>query len=86
MSELLPPELTLSAFFVSFQTSKLSLAGRVPSDQRTQLTKFNDDLKQARVNEEKLFDVVNAAQSSTAPGAAITTWNFTCDLKVSDTE
>ena len=86
VSELLPPELTLSALSVSFQTSKLSLSGRAQSDQRGQITKFNDDLKQARVNDERLFDTVNAAQSLTAPGAATTTWNFTCELKMSDTE
>ncbi|HYV32667.1 MAG TPA: hypothetical protein VEO53_16375 [Candidatus Binatia bacterium] len=86
VSELLPPELTLNALSVSFQTSKLSLSGRAQSDQRAQITKFNDDLKQARVNEEKLFDTVNPALSQTAPGAATTTWSFTCDLKMSDTE
>jgi len=62
------------------------LSGRAQSDQRGQITKFNDDLKQARVNDERLFDTVNAAQSLTAPGAATTTWNFTCELKMSDTE
>jgi hypothetical protein len=86
VSELLPPELTLSALSVSFQTSKLSLSGRAQSDQRAQITKFNDDLKQARVNEERLFDTVNPALSQTAPGAATTTWSFTCDLKMGDTE
>src|SRR5206468_9267289 len=78
VSELLPPELTLNAFSVSFQTGKLSLNGRAQSDQRGQITKFNEDLKQARVNEGRLFDAVDAAQSSTAPGAATTTWFFTC--------
>jgi len=86
VSELLPPELTLSAFSVSFQASKLSLSGRVQSDQRGQITKFNDDLKQARVGEEKLFEEVSPAISQTAPGAATTTWLFTCDLKMADTE
>jgi len=86
VSELLPPELTLSTFSVSFQSSKLSLSGRAPSDQRAQITKFNDDLKQARVNEEKLFEAVNPAVSQTAPGASTTTWSFTCDLKVGDAE
>ena len=86
VSELLPPELTLSAFSVSFQTSKLSMSGRAQSDQRGQITKFNDDLKQARVNDERLFDEVNPALTQTAPGAATTTWSFTCDLKMGDTE
>ena len=86
VSELLPPELTLSALSVSFQTSKLTLSGRAQSDQRGQITKFNDDLKQARVNEERLFDDVNAPQTQTASGATTTTWSFTCDLKLSDTE
>jgi hypothetical protein len=86
VSELLPPELTLNQFSVSFQSGKLSLSGRAQSDQRGQITKFNDDLKQARVNEEKLFDEVNPALTQTAPGAATTTWSFSCDLKLSDTE
>jgi hypothetical protein len=86
VSEMLPPELTLSAFSVSFQASKLSLSGRVQSDQRGQITKFNDDLKQARVGEERLFEEVNPAISQTAPGAATTTWSFTCDLKMAETE
>ena len=83
---MLPPELTLNSFAVSFQSSKLTLSGKAQSDQRGQITKFNDDLKQARVNEEKLFDTVHSAQSQMAPGAATTTWNFTCDLKMSDNE
>ena len=86
VSELLPSELTLSTFSVSFQSSKLSLSGRAQSDQRAQITKFNDDLKQARVNDERLFDTVNPALTQTAPGAATTTWSFTCDLKAGDTE
>ena len=86
VSEMLPPELTLNSFAVSFQSSKLTLSGKAQSDQRGQITKFNDDLKQARVNEEKLFDTVHSAQSQMAPGAATTTWNFTCDLKMSDNE
>jgi len=86
VSEMLPPELTLSSFSVSFQAGKLTLSGKAQSDQRGQITKFNDDLKQARVNEEKLFDTVNPAQSQTAPGATTTTWSFTCNLKMADTE
>ena len=86
VSEMLPPELTLSTFTVSFQTSKLSLSGRAQSDQRAQITKFNDDLKQARVNEEKLFDAVNPPLTQTAAGATTTTWSFTCDIKLADTE
>jgi hypothetical protein len=86
VSELLPPELTLTSFSVSFQSSKLTLNGRAQSDQRGQITKFNDDLKEARANEERLFDAVSAVSSQTAPGAAITTWGFTCDLKIGDIE
>jgi hypothetical protein len=86
VSELLPPELTLNTFSVSFQTSKLTLTGRAQSDQRAQIIKFNDDLKQARVNDEKVFETVPPAQTQTPAGASITTWNFTCDLKMADTE
>src|SRR5204862_6740189 len=68
VSELLPPELTLGTLSVSFQSSKLSLSGKAQSDQRGQIIKFNDDLKQARVNDEKLFDEVNQAVTLTAPG------------------
>jgi len=42
--------------------------------------------KQARVNDERLFDAVNAPPTQTAPGAAITTWSFTCDVKLGETE
>jgi hypothetical protein len=86
VSELLPPELTLSAFSVSFQSSKLTLSGRAPSDQRGQIIKFNDDLKQARVNDEKLFEAVDAPATLTAPGATTTTWSFTCNVKLNDTD
>jgi len=86
VSELLPPELTLGSFSVSFQTSKLTLSGRAQSDQRAQILKFNDDLKQARVNDEKLFEVVSPPLTTTAPGAPTTTWSFTCDLKMADIE
>ena len=86
VSEMLPLELTLNQFVVSFQSGKLTLSGRAPSDQRAQITKFNDDLKQARVNDEKLFDAVDPAGSQTAPGASSTTWSFTCNLKASDIE
>jgi hypothetical protein len=86
VSELLPPELTLSSFAVSFQASKLTLSGQAQSDQRGQIIKFNDDLKQARVNDEKLFAEVNQAGTVTAPGAPTTTWSFTCDLQMLDTE
>ncbi len=86
VSEMLPPELTLSTFAVSFQTSKLSLSGRAQSDQRAQITKFNDDLKQARVNDEKLFETVDPPVTQTAAGATTTTWSFTCNVRLSDTE
>ena len=86
VTETLPSDLTLSQFAVSFQSSKLILSGKVPSDQRAQVIKFNDDLKQARVGEEKLFDEVKPPLIQTAAGAPTTTWSFTCDVRLSDTE
>src|SRR5262249_33604487 len=57
-SELLPPELTLTAFSFS-RGEKLTLRGEVSVEDQSQVTKYNTDLSSARVAGSLLFARVN---------------------------
>lgn len=88
VSEKLPTDLTLVSF--QFQKGqKLLLSGTAPSDQSTQITDYNEDLRKMKVDGQKLFSKVGPPtwQSRAAVGGGQTlNWSFTCDLNRREAE
>ena len=82
--ELLPAAATLAQLDLQ-KGRTLQLMGTVPPDSTAEITKFNSDLKKSQVAGQPLFANVKAAQFTTRPGAAITTWSFEAELRRSET-
>jgi hypothetical protein len=88
VSERMPADLTLVSF--QFQRGqKLALQGTAPPDQTTQITDYNQDLRQAKMEGESLFSQVGGPKWVDRTGAGGThtlAWDFVCELKRLDTE
>jgi hypothetical protein len=88
VSEKLPADLTLSSF--QFQRGqKIALTGTGPADQTTQITDYNKDLKEVKVDGQALFGRVAPPKwvnRSGVGGSQTLAWDFTCDLNRRETE
>ena len=88
ISENLPEGLFLTSFTFSKGKTVL-LTGSAPVDQTEVLTKFAKDLRDAAVEEHKVFSSVPIPKWTLSPGAGGSQqirWDVTCDLKRTDTE
>jgi hypothetical protein len=88
VSEKLPADLTLISF--QFQRGqKVSLQGSAPSDQTTQITDYNEDLRRAKVDGQLLFSKVSLPKWVNrigAGGVPTLAWDFICELNRQETE
>ena len=88
VSELLPPDLTLS--WLSFQKGRiLHVDGIAPQEQSSQITDYNEALNKARLNGQPVFSKVNPPKLSERPGPGgtrVTAWNFDCELNRTEIE
>jgi hypothetical protein len=88
VSEKLPADLTL----VSFQFSrgqKIALQGTAPVEQTTQITDYNEDMRKVKVEGQQLFSKVTPPKwvnRSGVGGSPTLAWDFTCELKLQETE
>ncbi len=81
-AENLPETLTLTS--LSFDKGRtLKLGGTVPNENRTDVNKFNGDLKKVMVNGQPLFSKVTPANFS--PAGNSSTWYFDAELKRTET-
>ncbi|HOW64264.1 MAG TPA: hypothetical protein P5186_17280 [Candidatus Paceibacterota bacterium] len=84
VSELLPEELTLES--LSFQRGKLVVSGMVPADQVTKVNEFNQAMIGATSEGRRVFSKVGSPNSQTGAGGQTYSWNFSCDLPVTEIE
>ena len=82
VSEKLPADLTLGSF--QFQRGqRVALQGSAPPEQTKQVLDYVQDLKDAKVNGQRLFTNVVAPKlvnRAGAGGSQTLTWDFSCDL------
>jgi len=76
----LPEGLTLTDFSFS-QGSRFTLRGVAPAAEVTKITDFVVALRAVEVNGQPLFSSVNQGNIGSAPGAAMMSWNATCELR-----
>ena len=82
-SELLPADFTL----INLQFSRgrtLNLQGTAPDGQVQQVIDYNDAMRNATINGQRLFKDVNPPNFPSRAGAQAVHWNFDCALNVSD--
>jgi hypothetical protein len=88
VSEKLPADLTLNSF--QFQRGqKVLLSGSAPLDQTGQINDYNEDLRNAKVEGQKLFKVVSPPKRVNRPGVGgvqSVNWDFSSDLNQHETE
>lgn len=80
----LPEGLVLTDFAFS-QGARITLRGTAPASDVHKITDFVVALKTVEVNGHPLFSSVNAPSIGSAPGAAMMSWNTTCELRGPDT-
>jgi hypothetical protein len=73
-SELLPPDFTLNNLV--FSRGRLQLYGIAPAGQETNVTSFNEQMRNATVSGRPLFKSVTPPTQSSRPGSPTVTWNF----------
>ena len=84
VAETLPPELTLNN--INFERGrKVTFFGTAGSEDRLKLLEFNGKLIDYSVRGQRLFAKVNPPNSQMQPGQTILSWNFSADLKRTDT-
>jgi hypothetical protein len=82
-SELLPPEFTLVNLVFS-QGKSFQIYGTAPAGQETNVTYYNEQMRQAMVNGKPLFSSVTPPSTYSRPGSRDVNWNFDCKLNRSD--
>lgn len=82
-SELLPADFTLINLQYS-RGSTLSLQGTAPAGQEQQVIDYNDSMRTATANGQRLFKDVTPPNFPSRAGAQVVHWNFDCILNVSD--
>jgi hypothetical protein len=85
VAESLPDGLTLESLQFDGRLRKLSIFGTASTDDSAKVTDFNQQLRKASVKDQPLFTKVNPPFTGVAQGNLIR-WNFSCELKRSDTE
>jgi hypothetical protein len=84
VSELIPEDLALES--LSFQRGKLVVSGMVPADQVTKVNEFNQAMISATIEGRRVFNKVGSPNSQTGAGGQTYSWNFTCELPVTEIE
>jgi hypothetical protein len=82
-SELLPADFILINFQFS-RGSTLTLTGTAPPGQEQKVIDFNDAMRSATINGEKLFKDVTPPTFPSRAAQQVVNWNFDCKLNVSD--
>lgn len=84
VAKTLPPELTLNN--INFERGrKVTFFGTAGSEDRGKVLEFNAALIDYEARGQRLFSKVNPPNSQVQPGQATLNWNFSCDLKRTDT-
>jgi hypothetical protein len=83
VAETLPEGLTLNS--MNFERGrKVTFFGTAGSEDRAKVLDFNAKLIDHMVKGQRLYAKVNSPNSSQQPGQTTLTWNFSCDLKRTD--
>lgn len=82
-SEALPEEFNLT-WLVFSRGRTLELHGTAPPGQEQKVTDFNESIRRATVNGQALFKDVAPPITLSRPGSPNITWNFQCQLNVSE--
>lgn len=84
VAKTLPPELTLNN--INFERGrKVTFFGTSSAEDRPKVLEFNDALINYTVRTQRFFAKVNPPSMQTQPGQATLNWNFSCELKRTDT-
>ncbi len=84
VAETLPPELTLNN--INFERGrKVTFFGTAGTEDRGLVLDFNSKLIDYSVRGQRLFSKVNPPNSQFQPGQTVLSWNFSADLKRTDT-
>ena len=80
----LPPELTLNN--INFERGrKVTFFGTAGAEDRAKVLEFNAAMIDYTVKTQRFFAKVNPPNSTVQPGQTMLNWNFSCDLKRTDT-
>lgn len=82
-SELLPADFTLNWLVVS-RGQALQLQGTAPQDQAGKVTEYNEAIRNATVNGQRMFTFVTTPNIQNRPGSQALTWQFSADLRLTD--
>jgi hypothetical protein len=82
-SELLPPEFTLVNLVFS-RGKNFQIYGVAPQGQETNVTYYNEQMRNAMIDGRKLFRDVTGPSTYSRPGSPNINWNFDCTLNVAD--
>lgn len=82
-SELLPEDFTLTWLVLS-RGQTLQLQGTAPPDQAGKVTEYNEAIRNATVNGERLFTFVTTPNIQNRPGSQVLNWQFNADLRLTD--
>lgn len=82
-AEALPEEFNLT-WLVFSRGRMVELHGTAPPGQEQKVTDFNESLRRATVNGQALFKDVAPPNTISRPGSPNITWNFQCQLNVSE--
>ena len=83
-ADTMPSELTLNS--MTFERGrKVTFFGTAGSEDWGRINEFNSKLLDYAARGQKLFSKVNPPNSILAPGQSARNWNFSCDLKRTDT-
>jgi len=79
----LPTELTLNS--MNFERGrKVTFFGTAGSEDRAKVLEFNSKLAEREVKGQPFFAKVNPPNMNSQPGQTLLSWNFSCDLKRTD--
>jgi len=81
-SELLPPDFTLNNLV--FSRGRLQLSGTAPQGQETNVTTFNEQMRNATISGRPVFKSVDTPKQSNRPGSPNVTWNFDAQMNVTE--
>lgn len=84
-SELLPADFTLINLAFS-RGRTLQIVGTAPQGQEQKVIDYNEAIRNATVNGERLFKDVSPPNFPSRTGSQLVNWNFDCTLNVSDAE
>ena len=82
-AESLPAEFNLS-WMVFTRGKTLQLHGTAPPGQGDKVSRLNETLRNATINGQPLFKDVSPPVTLSRPGSPNVTWNFDCELNVSE--